>query len=121
MSPSKPESSQPQPAGNTQPPGLTRRGFLHKGLAAAAGVSAVAAALSPLKDLAPGDVPSLEEFLQKHYKEMTAEEKQQALDRIAQEVEKSRARSARGAMERAYAAGPAVGPPEPIRTDWLPC
>ncbi len=67
---------------------MTRRGFFRKGVAAAAGVSAVAAALSPLRHLPPGDIPSAEEFLQKHYKEMTPEEKNAVLARIAAEVEK---------------------------------
>ena len=53
-------------------PAMTRRGFLRKGAATVASASAFAAALSPLRDLVPGDVPSWEEFLQKHYKEMTA-------------------------------------------------
>jgi molybdopterin-containing oxidoreductase family iron-sulfur binding subunit len=73
------------PAGTS--PGLTRRGFLARGTAAVAGGAALAAALSPLKDLRPEDLPSLEKFLQKHYKEMTPEEKRQALDRITREVE----------------------------------
>jgi len=67
---------------------MTRRGFFRKGVAAAAGVSAVAAALSPLRHLAPGDIPSVEEFLRKHYKEMTPEEKNAVLARIAAAVEK---------------------------------
>ena len=66
-------------------PGLNRRGFLQMG-AAAAGVSAMAAALSPLKDLTGSDLPTLEQFLQKHYKEMTPADKQAALDRISREV-----------------------------------
>lgn len=69
-------------------PGLTRRGFLHKGAAAVAGTAAVAAALSPLRNLSPGDMPTLEEFLQKHYKEMTPEDKRVVLERIAREVER---------------------------------
>ncbi len=68
-------------------PELTRRGFLRKGAATVAGVSAVAAALSPLRNLQPGDIPSLEEFLQKHYKEMTPEDKQTVLERIKGEIE----------------------------------
>ena len=76
--------------GPTPPAGreMTRRGFFRKGVAAAAGVSAVAAALSPLRHLAPGDIPSVEEFLRKHYKEMTPEEKNAVLARIAAAVEK---------------------------------
>jgi molybdopterin-containing oxidoreductase family iron-sulfur binding subunit len=70
-----------------RPPQLTRRGFLSKGAVALAGASAVAAALSPLRDFKPGDMPSLEQFLQKHYKEMTAADKKAVLERIAHEVE----------------------------------
>ena len=69
-------------------PGVSRRGFLAHGAAAAAGVAAVAAALSPLRDLDPDDLPTLEEFLQKHYKEMTAQDKEQVFGRIRAEVEK---------------------------------
>ncbi len=73
-------------AGGGSGPDLTRRGFFVKGATAVAGASALAAALSPLKDLTGDQVPSLEEWLQKHYKELTAAEKQAALDRIAREV-----------------------------------
>jgi hypothetical protein len=45
---------------------MSRRGFLAKGAAALAGASAVAAALSPLRDLDPDDLQTAEEFLQKH-------------------------------------------------------
>lgn len=68
-------------------PKLSRRGLFRKSAVVAAGVSAMAAALSPLKDLSPDDVPSIEKFLQKHYKEMTPEEKTAALERIRREVE----------------------------------
>jgi molybdopterin-containing oxidoreductase family iron-sulfur binding subunit len=84
------------------PPEMTRRGFLRKGAATVAGVSAAAAALSPLRGLAPEDVPSLEKFFQKHYKEMTPAEKQAVLDRIAREV------------ERRYAIRPHVSDPPPL-------
>ncbi len=67
-------------------PGLTRRGFLTKGAAAASGVAALAAALSPLSKLDPADLPTLEKLLQRHYKEMTPADKQAALARIAREV-----------------------------------
>ena len=69
-------------------PEVTRRGFLRKGAAAAAGVGAVAAALSPLRNLKPGDLPSLEELLQKHYKELSSDEKKTVLARIARQAEK---------------------------------
>jgi molybdopterin-containing oxidoreductase family iron-sulfur binding subunit len=69
-------------------PNLTRRGFLRKGTATATGVAALAAAMSPLRHLSDDDIPSIEQFLQKHYKEMTPEEMEKALDRIRREVEK---------------------------------
>ncbi len=82
----------PYPDGAAPDPGtapeLTRRGFLQKGAAAVAGVSAVVAALSPLKDLNPDEVPSFEQLLQKHYTEMTPEDKQRVFARIEQEVDK---------------------------------
>ncbi len=67
---------------------MTRRGFLAKSTAGAAGVAALAASMSPLRHLADDDLPSMEEFLQKHYKEMTQEDKSRTLARIANEVEK---------------------------------
>ena len=67
-------------------PEVSRRGFLSQGVTALAGVSAVAAALSPLRHLNPQDIPSVEEFLQQHYKEMTPQDKQQVLARIRAEV-----------------------------------
>jgi molybdopterin-containing oxidoreductase family iron-sulfur binding subunit len=69
-------------------PEMNRRGFLAKGAAAVAGLSAVAAALSPLRHLPPDDLPSLEEFLQKHYKEMTPAYRERVLARIRAEVER---------------------------------
>jgi len=67
-------------------PRLTRRGFLRKGAAAAAGGAAVAAALSPLRDLAPDEIPTIERLLQKHYKEMTPADKERIFARIEREV-----------------------------------
>src|SRR5512135_3142106 len=83
-------------------PLLTRRGFLAKGAAAASGVVAVAAALSPLQDLRPGDWPTIEKLLQKHYKEMTPADKEAALARIRREV------------EQRFHVPPAVAAPPPL-------
>ena len=82
----------PQPGGSAPDPGLgqaelTRRGFLRKGAAVAAGGAALAAALSPLRELGSDDVPTVAQLLQKHYKEMTPEDKQAVFARIAHEVE----------------------------------
>ncbi|HPD29700.1 MAG TPA: 4Fe-4S dicluster domain-containing protein [Phycisphaerae bacterium] len=69
-------------------PGMTRRGFIRKSAVAAAGAAAVAAALSPLRNISPDHIPTLEQLLQKHYKEMTPEEMKAVLERISREVEK---------------------------------
>lgn len=88
MSPSENGSSRPADRTNEEgAPRLTRREFFRRGAFAAAGASAVAGALSPLKNLSPDDVPTLQKLLQKHYKEMTPAEKLEVLDRIAREVE----------------------------------
>jgi len=76
------------PPAGPGPRDLSRRGFLTQGAVALAGASAVAAALSPLRHLESGDVPNVEEFLQKHYKEMTEEDKQRVFARIREAVEK---------------------------------
>jgi len=77
-----------QPTGDPASPEMTRRGFLGKGAAVATGAAAVAAALSPLRHLDPRDRPTVEKFLQKHYKEMSPDERKAVLERIVQEVEK---------------------------------
>lgn len=86
------DTDQPQSSGaSRQKPrksNLTRRAFITKGVAAVAGASAVAAAVAPLATIDREDIPSIEEFLQKHYKEMTAEDKEQVFARICLEVEK---------------------------------
>jgi Fe-S-cluster-containing dehydrogenase component len=69
-------------------PKLTRRGFLRKAAAATTGSAALAAALSPLRKLSPDEMPTLEEFLQKHYKELSADEKKAVLARIEEQVRK---------------------------------
>ncbi|MDO8803733.1 MAG: 4Fe-4S dicluster domain-containing protein [Elusimicrobiota bacterium] len=68
----------PKPYGS----GVTRRQFL--AVAAAGAAAAAAAALSPLKDLT--QIPTLRQFLQKHYTELTPEEKKEILGRISAEV-----------------------------------
>lgn len=68
------------------PERMDRRTFLRSSAVAAAGVAAVAAMLPALREL--DSIPSLEKFLQKHYKEMTPEEMNRVLERIADEVER---------------------------------
>ena len=65
---------------------MSRRDFLTRGAVALTGMAALAGALSPLKDLDSEDLPSIEKFLQKHYKEMSPEDKQRVLRRIAAEI-----------------------------------
>ena len=65
---------------------ITRRNFLRASAGLAASVAGVAAALSPLRDL--DGFPSVEEFLQKHYKELSKDEMDDVLQRISGEVEK---------------------------------
>lgn len=73
-------------SGNHNPEGMSRRSFLRKSTVFASGIAALAASLSPLRELT--DFTSVEEFLQKHYKEMTPKEMANVLDRITREVEK---------------------------------
>jgi molybdopterin-containing oxidoreductase family iron-sulfur binding subunit len=70
-----------------QRPSVSRRSFLRRGTAAAGGLAAVAAAASPLAKLVGGDQDYLRNFFQKHYKEMSPEEIERALQRIRREVE----------------------------------
>ena len=71
----------------SSPPGgeVSRRDFLRTSAVLASGVAALAASLSPLRDLK--DYTSVERFVQQHYKEMTPEQMQKVLERIAREVE----------------------------------
>ena len=82
-----PEPTAPADAANPGASGTTRRGFLSTGAAAVAGLSALTAAMSPLRQLKPDDLPTVDEFLQKHYKEMTPEDKERVLARITEKVQ----------------------------------
>ncbi len=66
----------------------TRRSFLRGSLSLVGGMTAFVAALSPLAELDPEDLPSIDAFLQKHYKEMNVDEMLTALARIRTEVKK---------------------------------
>lgn len=72
----------------TSRPGMTRRSFLRRGTAATGAVAAIAASLSPLRELKDTDEYSVAKFLQKHYKEMDSDDMASALERISTEVEK---------------------------------
>ena len=63
--------------------GISRRAFLSA--MAVSAVAATAAALAPLAGIE--DLPTLEEFLRQHYKELTPEDKQAIMERIAENVE----------------------------------
>ena len=52
--------------------GMSRRSFLRASTVLSAGVAAVAAGLAPLRKL--GEFTSVDQFLQKYYKELTPEE-----------------------------------------------
>lgn len=65
---------------------MDRRSFLRKSGLMATGIAAIAASLAPLRELT--DMTSVEEFLQKHYQELTPEQMNKALDRITREVER---------------------------------
>lgn len=69
---------------STSPPvrrGVTRRSFLRQSAAVGGGLAALAAAVSPLAELRDRDL-SFDAFFQKHYKEMSPEEMEAALERI---------------------------------------
>jgi molybdopterin-containing oxidoreductase family iron-sulfur binding subunit len=66
--------------------GISRRSFLRASTVLAAGTAAIAAGLAPLRKL--GQFTSVDEFLQKHYKELTPGEMKAVLARIESEVER---------------------------------
>jgi len=76
------------PASTPAPPETSRRSFLRGAITVASGMSAAVAALAPLREIDADDLPSIESFLQKHYKEMSPAEMQSALERIRLEVRK---------------------------------
>jgi Fe-S-cluster-containing dehydrogenase component len=66
--------------------GVDRRSFLRTSAVLSAGVAAIAAGLAPLRQL--GKFTSIDEFLQKYYKELTPEEMKAVLVRIEDEVQR---------------------------------
>lgn len=83
-------------------PGTTRRSFLRTSAGVTGGMVALAAALSPLRDWDSEDRLSIDAFLQKHYKEMTPEEMEEALVRI------------RASVKRRYDVDASVDAPPPL-------
>jgi nitrate reductase NapA len=65
---------------------LKRRDFLARGSVVASGVAALAAALAPLRNLS--DEYSLDDLLQKHYKELSGDEMKTVLARISAKIER---------------------------------
>ena len=76
------------PDESTKTHDVNRRSFLRTSAVAVGGLAAVVSAMKPLLDLDSDDLPTVEKMLQKHYKEMTPEQMQGALNRISDEVEK---------------------------------
>jgi Fe-S-cluster-containing dehydrogenase component len=75
-----------KPAGCSPDHAMNRRSFLRNSTVLASGIAALAASLSPLRELT--DYSSIEQFMQQHYKEMTPDEMQKVLDRITRDVER---------------------------------
>ncbi len=69
-------------------PTTSRRNFLRSGVQVAAGMGAFVTALKPLADFDMNTLGGIEGFLQKHYKEMDAEDMADALGRIQADVER---------------------------------
>lgn len=80
------------------PDSINRRDFLKKGAAFFSVGAATMAALSPLGNLK--DLPSLESFLQRHFIELSPQQKQQVLQRLSAEIEKK------------YGVTPTIGDPQ---------
>ncbi len=80
----------PSPSANQKtgasPAAVDRRTFLRNSLVAASGLAALAASLTPLRDLK--NYTSVEQWRQKYYKELTPEEMAKVLKRIEDEVER---------------------------------
>jgi molybdopterin-containing oxidoreductase family iron-sulfur binding subunit len=78
--------SLPNPPDGSAGGELNRRSFLRAGAVLASGVAALAASLSPLRELK--HYTSTEQWLQKYYKELTPAEMDRVLQRIADEVQR---------------------------------
>ena len=87
------------PPDKTSDTAMSRRSFL-RGAAAFSGLTALAASLSPLRDLA--DFTSTEQFLQKYYKELTPDDMSKVIAAVPQMAGKTppSVLMARGSSER---------------------
>jgi molybdopterin-containing oxidoreductase family iron-sulfur binding subunit len=65
---------------------MSRRSFLRTSTVLASGVAALAASLAPLRELT--DYTSMDQFMQKYYKEMTPQDMAKVLERITLEVKR---------------------------------
>jgi len=65
---------------------MSRRSFLRSSTVLSAGLAAIAAGLAPLRKL--GEFGSVDEFIQKYYKELTPDEMKAVLARIEDEVQR---------------------------------
>ena len=91
-----------EPGNSPEQPGVTRRGFLAKGAAAVTGRRRWRPPSCRCRHLNRDDLPSIEEFLQKHYKEMTPKDKERIFARIRREV------------ARRYKVDPVLADPRPL-------
>lgn len=66
----------------------TRRSFLRSSVSVVGGMAAAVAALEPLKDLDPEDYGGVDDFIQKHYKQMSGADMEAALRRIEAQVKR---------------------------------
>ncbi|HXQ81276.1 MAG TPA: 4Fe-4S dicluster domain-containing protein [Opitutaceae bacterium] len=73
-------------ASDTTDNGMSRRSFLRTSTVLSAGAAAIAAGLAPLRKL--GQFTSVDEFVQKYYKELSPEEMKAVLARIEDEVQR---------------------------------
>jgi Fe-S-cluster-containing dehydrogenase component len=71
---------------DTTDAGMSRRSFLRSSTVLSAGLAAIAAGLAPLRRL--GEFGSVDEFIQKYYKELTPDEMKAVLARIEDEVQR---------------------------------
>lgn len=85
MNDNSPNQASPKTIGQVYQP-LTRRGFMKGAAAAAAGMASLAMALKPLLGLERGEL-TVDQMLQKHYRELKPEELKSILEALAGKCE----------------------------------